>query len=109
MDFDKLLEPYNENGRTLAGQIKWLTKQGFPQASIDYAISFIYKKLDLGEKFKDGNELDQELRRVTQRHFETELETQMKKRIGELESNLDAEWNKLSKTKKIWEVIRGRA
>jgi predicted alpha/beta-fold hydrolase len=109
MDFNKLLEPYSENGRTLAGQIKWLAKQGFPQASIDYAVSFVYKKLDLGGKFENGHELDQELRRVTKRHFESELETQMKKRIGELESNLDAEWNKLTKFQKIKEVLTGRA
>ena len=109
MDFDKLIEPYKENDRTLALQIKWLLKQGIPQSSIDYAISSVYKRLEDGESFADGNALDQELRRVAKDHYGADLETQLKKRIDEIGSNLDSAWNKLSKTKKIWEVFRGRA
>lgn len=109
MDFDSLLKPYDENGRTIKGQIKWLMKNGLPQTSIDYAMSAVYKRLESGETFPNGHDLDNELKRVAQTHFETELEEGMKKRIAQLEGNLDMEWGKLSKTKKIWEVIRGRA
>jgi hypothetical protein len=109
MDFDKLLEPYTENGRTIAAQLKWLTKNGFPQGSIDYAMSAVYKRLESGEKFENGHELDQELKRIAKIHYESDLEEQMKKRIGEISNNLDAEWNRLSKPKKLWEVIMGRA
>jgi len=109
MDFDKLIEPYNENGRTLALQINWLLKQGIPQPSVDYAISLVYKKLEDGVTFADGNALDQELRRVAKEHYGADLETQMKKRIDEIGNNLDSEWNKLNKAKKLWEVLRGRA
>jgi hypothetical protein len=104
MDFDKLLEPYTENGRTISGQIKWLVKNALPIASVDYAMSAVYKRIENGEVFKDGDALDQELRRVTKEHYETELVEGMKKRIGEVESNLDIEWNKLGRIRKTYEV-----
>lgn len=109
MDFDKLLEPYVENGRTVALQIKWLIKKGIPQYAIDYAMTAVYKRLELGETFPDGNAFDQELYKVAKAQYETDLEEGMKKRLVEIETNLDAEWNRLSKAKKLWEVIRGRA
>jgi hypothetical protein len=104
MDFDKLLEPYTENGRTIAAQLKWLVRNGFPQSSIDYAISAVYKRLENGETFENGHELDQELKRIAKIHYESDLEEQMKKRIGEVESNLDLEWNKLGRFRKTFEV-----
>jgi hypothetical protein len=96
MDFDKLLEPYTENGRTIAAQLKWLVRNGFPQSSIDYAISAVYKRLENGETF--------EMKRIAKIHYESDLEEQMKKRIGEVESNLDLEWNKLGRFRKTFEV-----
>jgi hypothetical protein len=109
MDFDKLLEPYNDNGRTIAIQIKWLLKNGLPQDAVDYAMSNVYKRVEAGEIFENGHELDQELRRVAKDHYEADLAESMKKRVGAIEANLDADWNKLSPSRKIWEVIRGRA
>jgi hypothetical protein len=109
MDFDKLIEPYSENGRTLGLQIKWLIKNGIPQSSIDYAVSSVYKRIENGETFKDGDALDQELRNVARKHHEDELSEQMKKRIGEISANLDVEWNKLTKWEKIKQVIQGLA
>jgi len=109
MDLDALLKPYEENGRTIAGQIKWLLKNGIPQASIDYAMTAVYKRLEGGETFPAGHDLDRELLRVAKENFESELSESIKRRIAEMESNLDADWNKLNKAKKIWEVLRGRA
>ena len=109
MDLDKLLQPYNEQGRTLAGQMQWLLRNGIGQGSVDYAIATVYKRLDLGETFENGHDLDHELLRVAREHFNADLETRTKKLMGEISNTLDQEWNALSKTKKLWEVIRGRA
>ena len=108
MDFENLLKPYSEDGRTVSGQIKWLLKS-VPQSSADYAMSAVYKRLELGEKFENGHELDQELKKVAKEYYESELVTQMTKRIEQIARNLDSEWNALGKMKKIWEVIRNRA
>lgn len=109
MDFDKLLEPYTENGRTIALQINWLLKKGIPQDAIDYAMSAVYKRIELGESFQDGNALDQELKKVALDHHKANLEEGLKKRIAAVEANLDTTWNSWGKGKKIWEVLRGRA
>lgn len=106
MDFDKLAEPY---GKTVSKQIAWLGRNGIPQGSIDYAMSAVYKRLETGETFPDGHELDQELRRVAKEHHETELVEGMKKRVGQIEANLDTEWNALTKWQKIKQVIQGKA
>lgn len=103
MDFSELIKPYSENGRTIGGQIKWLSKNGFTQANIDYAMLEVYKRIESGEKFKDGDALDQELRKVAQSFHDKESEAQMRQRVEELE------WNKLSKSKKLWQVITGKA
>jgi hypothetical protein len=110
MDFEKLLEKYSERGeRTVGRQLLWLGKQGFPQESIDFALSAVYKRLEEGEVFLSGHLLDQEIRRVTVNHQCKALEEQMKERIKGIEDNLEFQWNQLSKMKKIIEVIRGRA
>jgi len=108
MNFDKLLEPYAENGRTIAGQIQWLMKYGIPQNSIDYAIVTIYKTLASGKIFDNGHDLDRELLRIAQEHASSESKMLIK-RVEEMADVLDSDWNKLSRTKKLWEVIRGRA
>lgn len=109
MDFDKLLEPYQENGRTVKGQIVWLIKNGLPHTSIDYAMSAVYKRIENGETFENGSALDQELRNVAKAHFQIEAEQQVIKRINEVEAALDADWNRLGKMGKIWAVITGKA
>jgi hypothetical protein len=109
MDFIKLIEPYNENGRTLEGQIKWLEKQGLSQGAIDYSITNVYKRLENGEVFVDGKELDIELKRVAVSYHEQEIGEQFKKRIADVEYNLDADWNKRGRINKIWQVITGKA
>lgn len=109
MDFDKLLEPYKENGRTVSGQIKWLLKNGIPHTSIDYAMSAVYKRIDSGATYENGHELDRELLTTARDHYNTELVEGMTKRVGEIEANLDVEWNKLTKWQKIRQVIAGKA
>ena len=109
MDFDTLIQPYSEDGRTASGQIKWLLKNGYSIVSVDYAMSAVYKRMELGETFLDGDALDQELRRVAKEHHETDLVESMKKRISDVEQNLDTEWSALSKLAKIWQVMTGKA
>lgn len=109
MDLGKLIEPYSENGRTIGGQIKWLSSKGMPQHIIESAMSFVYKEVELGKTFANGSELDKELLLVARKTFDKELEKQLKERLSFIESNLDTEWNKLSKAKKIWQVIKGIA
>ena len=113
MDLVKLIEPYSDNGlRTIGGQIKWLERKGIPQGSIDYAMSHVYSRIENGEVFKDGDALDQELRKVAMEHTNNDSEEQILKRFGEVKDNLDienAEWNKLTKWQKIKQVIQGKA
>jgi hypothetical protein len=59
MDFQKLLEPYSEDGlRTTAGQIKWLQSKGVPQEKIDQAILHVYDEMERGRTFETGEALD---------------------------------------------------
>jgi hypothetical protein len=109
MDFDKLLEPYSENGRTIKGQVAWLIKKGIPSHAIDYAMASVYKEIEVGRTFSDGNELDQELLRVAREHHEQELQEQMVKRLASAQEALDTEWNKLTKWQKLKDVMVGRA
>jgi hypothetical protein len=109
MDFNKLIEPYSENGRTISGQIKWLLKNGLPQDAIDYSMTVVYKNIESGHFFNDGHDLDQELLKVAKEHYAADLEESMKKRIGAISTQLDSDWNKLSKTQKIMQVITGKA
>lgn len=122
MDFTKLLEPYNENGRTLGGQIKWLIqKNGLPQSSVDYAVNNVYTRIQNGEVFENGTALDHELRRVAIEYTNRDMGEQFIIRRTELRNEIKNEvdteneaWNKLGngfigKMKKIKEVIMGRA
>ncbi len=61
MDFKKLIEPYQENGRTPEGQMKWLLSKGIPQANVDQAMLFVYNEISGGKTFPSGHELDRYL------------------------------------------------
>ena len=61
MDYEKLLDPYKENDRTVVGQVSWLLKKGIPKATIDQAMLYVYDALDRGEKYASGHELDRAL------------------------------------------------
>lgn len=109
MDFEKLLEPYSENGRTIAAQYKWLTRKGMPETAINYAMTAVYKRIESGETFLNGDALDQTLLNVAKEYHDAEITARFKKHIGDIASTIDSDWNKLGKTKKIIEVLRGRA
>jgi len=72
MDYQKLIEPYAEGGlRTPEGQIAWLRKKGFSPVVIANAMEAVYDRLEKGETFPDGHELDVELLRNAERlHLE---------------------------------------
>jgi len=61
MDYEKLLEPYVENGRTVVGQASWLLKKGIPKATVDQAMLYVYDELDRGKTYATGHELDRAL------------------------------------------------
>lgn len=61
MNYEKLLEPYKENGRTAEGQVTWLLKKGLSKASIDQAMIEIYDGVERGQKYLTGHELDRAL------------------------------------------------
>lgn len=82
MDFEKLLEPYKENGRTIEKQIQWLTGKLIPRNFIDQAVLRVFGDLENGTTFTDGNALDQFLLKVARDLYTEEVSKQAK----ELES-----------------------
>jgi hypothetical protein len=109
MDFIKLLEPYATEGRTIEGQVKWLLSKGLPQYVVNDAMTFVYTQLQNGVTLRDGTELDHYILRIAREYHDKDITEQLSKRVSVIEQNLDSEWNKLSKPKKLWEVVRGRA
>jgi len=61
LNFEALIRPYIENGRTIEGQIKWLRRKGIHPYAVEKAILDIYTGMQLGKVYQDGNELDQAL------------------------------------------------
>jgi hypothetical protein len=106
--FEELLEPYKENGRTIAGQIAWLrTKKGFAPNIVEQAIQETYIEMDNGKTFIDGNELDQYIlakcKAIREEDYVSSIE-RMQNRISSL-VNPTIEGGKL---KKAWLAIRGK-
>ena len=109
MDFNELIKPYTENGRTVGGQVKWLIKNGLPITSVQFAMSKVYKEVESGLVFPSGHDLDQEILKVAREHHSLALEDQMKRHIDEISVTLDSDWNKLTKWQKIKQVMQGLA
>lgn len=109
MNFNTLIIPYNENGRTIGGQIKWLKGKGIPDNIIDHVMTSVYKEVEDGKKFDSGSLLDQYLFKVAREAFDIELQEQLEKRISTIANTLDSDWNKLTKWQKIKQVISGKA
>jgi len=86
MDFKKLLEPYSENGRTIEGQIKWLTSKQILREYIDLTILKVYNELESGKKFEDGHALDRYLFDIAKAIQDLHLSKQAK----ELENFMNA-------------------
>ena len=118
MNFQELYEPYaTKEAPNVSDQIKWLQKQGFPQNIIDQALLVVYTELEKGkifvsDKHSSAWNLWMYIKGIATDLQKQELEIYVKN-LEEFHSNLsdkiDVEWNKLSKSKKIWEVLRGRA
>ena len=108
IDFERLLDPYREGGRTIGGQIEWLTrKHAMPQHCVDMAMIDVYRS-HLSE-VTDGNSLDQLLLKVTQDIYRKELADQMLRRISDLSRKIDGEWANLTMWQKIVAVLKGEA
>ena len=104
MDYEKLLEPYKEGGRTLTGQITWLVKKGIPKAIIDQAMLYVYDELDRGAKFDNGHDLDRALYTKATELMKSEAEDSLKK-LQDFHQKLREKWgDDLSKMKKtpLW-------
>lgn len=63
MDFETLLKPYSEDGRSVEGQIFWLSRKGlFSDDVINQAILNTYREIqEEGRTFDDGHHLDRYL------------------------------------------------
>lgn len=107
MDFAELLKPYSENGRTPAGQRKWLAGKGVSPDKIDKAMLVVYDELSRGKTFQDGHELDRYLwdvaKKIDAEHHEAEVkrleeffqkfkERWEEERVGMLEGELKGKW-----------------
>jgi len=79
MNFDKLIEPYKEDGRTVQGQIKWLQSKGIPQDKIDQAILHVYDEIERGKIHEHGHALDRYLLEVAQGFHHEELDAHAKR------------------------------
>lgn len=99
MDFDKLIEPYTENGRSVKGQILWLQRKGYSPVIIEKVIQSVYSRLAGGETFENGHELDQELKRVADSLQGQEAELLLKNMDRLLEGG---------RFKKAWKALRGK-
>ena len=76
LNFEALIRPYSENGRTIEKQIRWLRKKGVAPLVIERAVQDIYSGLHLGTtKYENGHDLDQALlqRSIELMDDETEL------------------------------------
>lgn len=106
--FEELLEPYKENGRTIAGQITWLRiKKGFASNVVEQAIQETYIEMDQGKTFTDGNELDQYILAKCKAIREEEMVASIERMQNRISSlvNPSVEGGKI---KKAWLALRGK-
>jgi len=103
MDFEKLIEPYKENGRTPAGQIKWLLSKGIPQANVDQAMLYVYDEIQRGRTFESGHELDRYLLTKAQEFQKADAEAQVQ-RLQEFFGKFKENWHReMTRKKSRWE------
>ena len=104
IDFNKFLTQFE--GWSVEGQIKWLQGKNIPQIVIDHVIAEIYKEIEQGKKFIDGDSLDKELLKRCKDNLNLEL-----KQLTELYSarmQRFEEYIKLGQFHKLWLVITGK-
>ena len=100
INFQELIKPYSENGRTVEGQITWLRSKGFSSAVIESALQDIYVGLHQGVTYPDGHELDVALLNHTHElaNEESRIIMQRLERV-----NLPG-----GRFKKAWRALRGQ-
>lgn len=84
LNFEALLKPYTENGRTIEGQIRWLRKKGITPFVIERAVQDIYVGLQTGVTYPSGYDLDQALlqKAIALMDEETEIILQRLERVN---------------------------
>ena len=92
LNYQVLLKPYSEDGRTPEGQIKWLAKKGIAQNVIDQAMLFVYDELSRGKVYKDGHELDRYLLGVAQSLVSNEIQA-TRENLERFHETLREAWN----------------
>jgi hypothetical protein len=116
MNYEELLKPYSEDGRTVEGQVRWLRRKGIKEDIIAHAIMDLYQGLSNGVTYENGHALDQALVLIamqTQDEEEKAAVQRIQDRhegvIQRAKVELDSEWGRMSKLQKIWQVIKGEA
>ena len=90
----------------------WLAKKGIPNVLIQSALKQALTDYTLETLPPNHHEFDQTvllLANIVQENSEEEMTKALEASLNDKLKNYEQEWNALSKTKKIWEVIRGRA
>lgn len=79
MNFETLIEPYKENGRTPQGQIKWLISKGIERDKIDQAMLIVYDEIERGKALQNGHELDRYLLDIAQKLVKEDIDESVKR------------------------------
>lgn len=104
MDFNELIKPYSDGGRTVDGQIVWLRKKGLSDTVIEEAVRRVYQEISNGRSFASGHDLDQELKRVGEELRGAEVEL-LKARIAAKVTEIKP---KLGFWRRVWDAARNR-
>ena len=90
----------------------WLSKKGIPQPIIQATLKQALTDFSQETLPKDHHTFDNTvllLAKVLNENAEDEMVKALEDSLTDKLKNYEAEWNALSKMKKIWEVLRGRA
>jgi hypothetical protein len=118
MNFEELYKPYvTKDAPDITGQIKWLQKE-VPQHIVDQVMLSVYTEIANGKTFEADDKhtatwhLWMYLRDTARELHKKELEVYIKHLENfhaTIADKIDSEWCKLSKWKKIVQVLKGLA
>lgn len=110
MDFNELAKPYNKKPER---QRAFIIRNGIASDIADMAMAQVYTALEMGIiKFETPAEFDLYILKVAKEMVNqqnVEAIKVLQNNLDLLKKNMDEEWESLTKWKKIWEVLRGRA
>lgn len=111
---DELNLKYKKEDKTwdFKSFFSWLTKKGIPQPIIQATLKQALTDYDLDTLPPDHHTFDNTvllLAKVLNENSEESMMKALEASLTDRLKNYEQEWNSLSRTKKIWEVIRGRA